>query len=159
GYTANAGSTGTTSCSGNGNGTCNPATVNLTLTPSSVALSVTKTFRPSSIVAGSGDHTFTIAVKNTGASSTAHNVVVTDSVDARPVVASESADSGGNCAASSGQSVSCSFATLAAGATATITVHYSVAAGQAATSISNTGSATSTEVTTPATDTKSLTVT
>src|SRR4029077_3019294 len=55
---------------------------------SDVALQVTKAFSPSSIVAGSGDHTFTVKVKNTGAFSTAHNVVVTDLVPATLAVAS-----------------------------------------------------------------------
>src|SRR5205823_13362355 len=99
---------------------------NLTIA-SDAALSLVKTFTPASVAAGSGHHTFTLVVKNTGSSSTAHTVVVTDIVDNRLAVASASATGSGDCTATSGQVVSCSFATLAAGATATITVHYSVA--------------------------------
>src|SRR5204862_3216833 len=84
----------------------------LTIT-SDVSLAVTKTFSPSTVIAGDGNHTFTIAAKNTGTSSTAHAVVVTDTVDPRLIVTAVSGGPGSTCAAVS-QSISCSYATLAA---------------------------------------------
>ncbi len=77
-------------------------TKSLTVT-SDVALQVTKTFVPPTIVAGSGDHTFTIAVQNTGKIFTAHNVHVTDSVNPSLLVTAVHDDQGDtSCTASAG---------------------------------------------------------
>src|SRR5207253_2275411 len=56
------------------------------------------------------------------------------------------------------QTITCSFAHLAKGATKSITVQYHVAASTAPGSVSNTASATSDEVSTAATGTASVTV-
>ena len=76
--------------------------------------------------------------------SDADNLVVSDTVDARLIVDSISAG-GYDCSASSGQSIDCSLAHLAAGDSQSITVTYHVAASTAAATVSNTGSATSDE--------------
>src|SRR4029077_2011985 len=113
---------------------------------SDAALSLVKTLTNSTVTAGDGDHTFTLVVKNTGSFSTAHHVVVTDLVDGRLIVASESSTGTGDCTASASQSVSCSFAALAAGVSQTITVHYSVDASTLAGTATNTGNAKSDDV-------------
>src|SRR3972149_5583540 len=135
-------------------------TVALTIT-SDVALSVVKAFSPASVTAGDGDHTFTIAVTNDGTYSTAHAVNVTDTVDARLVVTDVSDDQGDpSCAASSGQGVDCPFAPLAAGAPASVTVTYHVAAATPADpAVPNTGDASSPDNSATDSDTVALTIT
>ncbi len=91
----------------------NTASVDIT---SDASLSLVKTFTDASVTAGTTGHTFTILVTNTGAFSTTHNVVVSDAVDGRLAVSGETATGAGDCTASVGQSISCSFASLAAGA-------------------------------------------
>ncbi len=100
-----------------------------------VSLSVVKEFQDASVAAGTGSHTFTIDVTNNG-SSNALAVHVTDTVDGRLHVESVTPPAAGDCAASSGQSVDCTFE-LAAGATKTITVTYSVASSVAPATVSN----------------------
>jgi uncharacterized repeat protein (TIGR01451 family) len=131
----------------------------LTTVTSDVALSLTKTFSPSTVVAGSGDHTFTLAVKNTGTFSTAHSVEVTDTVDPKLVVTDVSQDQGanGSCAPAS-QSIDCTFALLPAGNTATVTVTYHVAADKQSQSVDNTANAATPDNNATAADTKTLSV-
>ena len=89
-----------------------------------VDLAVTKTFDPTTVVAGGDPGDFTISVKNNGVSS-AENVHLTDTVDTR--LAIDSIDPGSfDCGDTSGQSIDCLLASLPAGETASITVHYSV---------------------------------
>src|SRR6185436_14138657 len=90
-----------------------------------VVLSVVKTFNSDTVTAGGSGQTFTISVTNSGTSD-ADNLSLTDSVDSRLLVDSIIAGDY-DCTASSGQSISCSLATLAAGATKSITVLYHVA--------------------------------
>ena len=97
---------------------------------------MTKTFTPTSVDAGTGGHTFTIDVKNTGVSQ-ADNLNLTDAVDRRLIVWFITAGAY-DCTASSGQSIDCDLANLDAGATQSITVTYSVAASTAAASVDNT---------------------
>ena len=105
------------------------------------------------MTAGGDPETFTITVDNGGASD-ADGVNVTDSVDGRLLLDSTSGDF--DCAASSGQSLDCTLAHLAAGEDATITVTYHVDADEEAdASVSNSATVTSDE---PGTDTDSDTV-
>src|SRR5207248_1470942 len=100
------------------NGAFASASDTLSIT-SDVSLSLTKSFTPSTVIAGSGDHSFTLKATNTGTFSTAHAVHLTDSVDGRLVVTAVSQDQGanGNCAPAS-QSIDCTFALLTVGQTA-----------------------------------------
>jgi uncharacterized repeat protein (TIGR01451 family) len=107
-----------------------------------VILTVTKTFQDDTVTAGTPGHTFTIGVKNTGASD-ADNVVVTDTVDSRLVVGSVSG-SGWTCSGT--QTFSCTRLHIASGATESLTITYAAATTAAAT-ISNTAYAQSDEVT------------
>src|SRR6185436_15549599 len=105
-----------------------------------VNLIVTKTFADDSIDAGTGGHTFTIDVQNTGASQ-ADNLSLSDTVDPRLVV--DSIAAGDYTCAPASQSISCTLAHLNTGATKSITVTYHVASSTPADpSVSNTASAT-----------------
>src|SRR6185436_19386014 len=105
-----------------------------------VRLAVVKTFTPTTVTAGTGPHTFTIGVTNSGVSS-AENIEVTDNVDIRLVVSSVSG-TGWTCTTE--QNFTCTRPGLAAAATATITVQYNAALTPAAT-VTNTASAKSDE--------------
>ena len=120
-----------------------------------VDLTVTKTFSTPAVTAGTGGHTFTIAVTNAG-SSDAANVVIADTVDPALTVAGVTAAPTGDCTASAGNSISCDVATLTAGTTVIVTVTYAVPATTDTTTISNTATATSDEVTTPVADTATV---
>ncbi len=107
-----------------------------------VDLAVTKAFIEDPVAAGTGPYSFTIAVRNSGASD-ADNVVVTDAVDTALTVTAVGADMGGTCDPPS-NAISCTIPVLAAGATATVTVTYDAAGGPSAT-VSNTAEVTSDE--------------
>src|SRR5207245_896629 len=84
-----------------------------------VTLKVDKAFQDTSVDAGTGGHTFTITVTNNGPSDAA-SVHVTDSVDSRlHVTAVSDSGAGGACASSSGQTIDCTLASLANGASKT----------------------------------------
>src|SRR6185436_2473085 len=104
-----------------------------------VNLVATKTFADDSVDAGTGGHTFTIDVQNTGASQ-ADNLSLGDTVDPRLVV--DSIAAGDYTCAPASQSISCTLAHLNSGATKSITVTYHVTASTPAALVSNTGSAT-----------------
>src|SRR5439155_418874 len=108
-----------------------------------VPLTVVKTFADNSVDAGTGGHTFSIGVTNTGPFD-APSVQVSDAVDSRLHVTSVSNSATGEpCVASALQAVDSTYASLANGASVTITVTYSVAASVApAASVSNTAYAT-----------------
>src|SRR5439155_614788 len=107
---------------------------------SDVALDVTKTFTPSTVIAGSGRSEERRAGKDTRTLSTPHNAHDTDAVNATLIVTAVHDNQGDtHCAASLGQNVDCTFATLAAGATATVTVTYHVDAATSATPVNDTG--------------------
>ena len=98
-----------------------------------------------SVVAGTGGYTYTITVTN-GGPSDAHAVVLHDDVPAAFTVGVPSADLGGDCSASSGNTVVCSLpADLAPGATWTISVPYAVATAVEPQTVVDTATATSTE--------------
>src|SRR5207302_1959750 len=102
-------------------------------------LSIAKVFQDTSVDAGTGGHTFTIKVTNTGPSDAA-SVHITDSVDARlHVTAVGDSGAGQPCVASAGQAIDCTLASLANGASYTVMVTYSVASSVAPDpSVSNT---------------------
>ncbi len=93
-----------------------------------VELVVTKTFTPDSVVAGSGNHTFTIEVANDG-DSEADAVDVTDTVDSALTLVSvaPAANCDNTPATLAAGEVDCSFAHIGAHDSVTITVTYSVA--------------------------------
>ena len=113
-----------------------------------VSLVVVKQFTADPVVAGSTGNSFTIAVANTGLSS-AEGVHISDLVDATLAVTSVSISPAGDCSASAGQTVDCTILSLAAGETATVLVGYDVDASVDPTSVANTASVVSDEVTTP----------
>src|SRR5438093_3287862 len=82
--------------------------------------SLVKTFTPASIVAGSGDHTFTLVVKNTGTFSTSEAGEANDqslsNLAGRPPRATDS----GDCTATRGQGVIRPCGPLAGRVSATI---------------------------------------
>ena len=92
-----------------------------------VHLSVTKTFDSDTVTAGGAAQSFTVDVHNSGVSD-ADNVSLTDTVDSRLVVDSVTAG-GYTCpnGDANAQTITCTLAHLAAGATQSITVHYHVA--------------------------------
>ncbi|MDH5421221.1 MAG: DUF11 domain-containing protein, partial [Acidimicrobiia bacterium] len=104
-----------------------------------VILAVTKLPSPPSVIAGTGGHTFTIKVENLGLSD-AEAVRVVDTFDARLTVSGVNCGGGANTTV--GQAVECTFASLAPGGSATITVTYSVPAGVDADTVPNTALAT-----------------
>ena len=122
-----------------------------------VVLDVTKSFTADPVAAGTTSNSFTIAVTN-GGSSDAENVGVTDVVDSALAVTGVAISPVGDCSASTGQTVDCTIVDLAASSSATITVTYDVAESAGPATIGNVASATSDEVTTPATGTASVDV-
>ena len=92
-----------------------------------VAVTATKVFSPPTASAGSTGNAFVLTVTNTGLSD-ADNVVITDVVDSALQVDTVSA-SAGDCSASTGQTVSCTIASLGGGQTVVVTVTYSLDAG------------------------------
>ena len=98
-----------------------------------------------SVLAGTTGHAYTITVTNSGPSD-ADSVRLDDVVPAALSAGSPSADTGGDCTASLGNTIACSLpASLAPGATWTITVPYAVGAAVPAQTVSNTATATSAE--------------
>ncbi|MFQ5525978.1 MAG: ELWxxDGT repeat protein [Thermoanaerobaculia bacterium] len=89
-------------------------------------LQFSKVFADNAVETGTAGHTFSLTVTNAG-SGPATTVRITDPVDARLAVTSVSPS--GQCAASAGQFVDCTFPTLAASAFETVTVTYSVGGG------------------------------
>ena len=77
----------------------------------SVSLDLVKTFTPATVTAGDGPYAFTVAVTNNGVSD-ADNLVVSDTVSAALDVSGATATLGGDCTATVGNAVSCSFANL-----------------------------------------------
>ncbi len=126
--------------------------------PGSPSSTTVKTFSPTSVAAGTAGHSFTIAVTNDG-SIDLTDVSITDTVDPTLQVTGAGSDLGGDCTASSGNSIDCTVSTIAVGQTATVTVAYSVASTVEPTTVTNTASVTSTELPTPQTASDSLTVT
>ena len=109
------------------------------------SLVLTKDDGLASVVAGTAGHAYTITVTN-GGPSDADNVSLTDPVPAAFSVGSPSADLGGDCSGSAGNSVACTLpASLPVGATWTITLPYGVGPGVAAQTVTNTATATSDE--------------
>ncbi|HVX12953.1 MAG TPA: DUF4214 domain-containing protein [Pirellulales bacterium] len=108
-------STSTDPNSANNSGTDN-ATV--TAAPAATTLAITKTASPTTVLTG-GTVTYTLTVTNTG-SQTANNVVVTDQLPAGEQFASGSATTG--TITSANGDVTADLGTLAAGASATITL-------------------------------------
>jgi uncharacterized repeat protein (TIGR01451 family) len=115
-----------------------------------VQLTVVKAFASATITAGGPTGTFTVTVTNSGASD-ADNLVVTDVVDSRLTVDSIAAGPF-DCSASSGQSLDCSLAHLAAGASQSLTVTYHVVAAVADATVLNQADATSDEDSSTGTD-------
>ncbi len=99
-----------------------------------------------SVTAGDGlGHTYTITVTNQGPSD-ADNLEVADNVPAAISAGPPTADQSGDCSGSLGNSISCALpASLAPGATWTISFPYSVGAGVPAQALTNTATATSDE--------------
>lgn len=102
-------------------------------------LGLTKIFNDTFVEAGTGNHTFALTVSNTG-SAPATSVRITDAVDARLTVTAVSPASG-ECAASSGQFVDCTFPSLGPGAVEIVTVTYSVGGGVSPATVLNTAQA------------------
>ncbi len=108
-------------------------------------LSVTKDDGLATVTAGTGGHGYTITVTN-GGPSDAHTVVLDDAVPGALTVGPPSADLGGDCSGSAGNTVHCTLpADLAPGATWTISVPYGVAAGVLPQTVTNTATARSAE--------------
>jgi uncharacterized repeat protein (TIGR01451 family) len=144
-------STGTSDPDGTNDGS-NPVS---TTVVEDVQLSVAKAFASAAVVAGGASSTFTITVTNSGASD-ADNLDVTDLVDSRLTV--DSIASGAfDCSASSGQSLDCSLAHLAAGDSQSFTVTYHVVAAVGPATVSNQADATSDEDAASGTDSVDVT--
>ena len=98
-----------------------------------------------SVVAGTGGYGYTITVTNSGPSDT-HGVVLDDLVPAAFTAGPPSADLGGDCSGSAGNTIHCTLpGALAPGATWTISVPYAVAAGVPAQTVTNIAGAVSVE--------------
>ena len=109
------------------------------------SLTVTVDDGLANVVAGTGGHVYTITVSN-GGPSDAHAVSLADPVPAAFGAGVPSSDLGGDCSASAGNAVSCSLpGALAAGASWTISVPYTVAASVPVQTVTNVATATSTE--------------
>ncbi|MGZ6260797.1 MAG: hypothetical protein ACXWN5_08100, partial [Candidatus Limnocylindrales bacterium] len=109
------------------------------------ALSVTKDDGLATVAAGTGGHAYTITVTN-GGPSDADSLVLDDSVPPAFSAGAPSADLAGDCTGSVGNTVHCSLpASLAPGATWTITLPYSVGSAVPAQTVANTATATSAE--------------
>ncbi len=101
-------------------------------------LAVTKTDGLASVQAGTGGHAYTITVTNNGPSD-ADGVILADGVPGPLTAGVPSADLGGDCSGSSGNTVTCSLPTsLAPGATWTVTIPYAVAPAAALGPVTNT---------------------
>ena len=108
-------------------------------------LVVATTDGQTSVPAGTTGWAYTISVTNQGPSD-ADTVRVDDAVPAAVTAGGPSADLGGDCTASAGNTIACSLpASLTPGATWTITVPYAVPAATAAQTVTNTALATSAE--------------
>lgn len=105
---------------------------------------VATTFLPPVVASDTGGHTFEIDVENLSAFSQT-SVLVTNSVDAALTVTGATADSGGNCSATVGNEVSCTWPSLASGAIGKVTVTYAVPATTPESTITNTVSVDSAE--------------
>ena len=122
-------------------------------------LAVTKTSTPGSQTAGSAV-TYTVNVANNGPNA-ATSVVTTDTLPSGATFASAAPPSGTNCT-SSGQTVTCSTASIPNGATVAIPITADIAAGTPAGTLVNSASATAAtadDVTTNNTGTASTTIT
>ncbi|WP_322919226.1 hypothetical protein [Nocardioides renjunii] len=112
---------------------------------------LTKTVTPSPVVAGQ-TVTYRIVARNTGPSA-ANGVTVTDTIGARVTgVVATSPTTGASCAATSGNNVSCTVATLASGAELVVEVTGTVAPGAAAGALTNDARVTSATPTDPSLD-------
>ncbi len=110
------------------------------------ALTVVKDDGLASAVAGDGlSHAYTVTVSNAGPSD-ADSVALDDVVPAALTVGTPSADLGGDCTGSLGNTIACALpASLAVGATWTVTVPYTVGPGATPGTVTNTARATSAE--------------
>ncbi len=109
------------------------------------AIAVSKTDGLTSVVRGTGGHAYMIAITNNGPSD-ADSVELSDVVPAAMTAGVPSADLGGDCSASSGNSIVCGLpASLAVGATWTVTVPYGVDASAMTGSAVNTATVVSDE--------------
>lgn len=93
-----------------------------------VDLSITKSASPSPVIVNT-TLTYTIAVKNNSTTTAATGITVTDAIPAQVTFVSVSfvGGTGGSCPAPSGGILTCTFTSLAANATATITVRTTAA--------------------------------
>jgi uncharacterized repeat protein (TIGR01451 family) len=109
-------------------------------------LTVTKDDGLASVVAGDGlSHAYTVTISNAGPSD-ADSVVLDDVVPAAFTVGTPSADVGGDCTGSAGNTVGCTLpASLGVGATWTVTIPYTVGPAAAPGTVTNTATATSAE--------------
>ena len=106
---------------------------------------MTKDDGQASVLAGTAGHAWLITVTNSGPSD-ADSVRLDDAVPAALSAGSPSADRGADCSASAGNTIACSLpASLAPGATWTISVPYAVGSGVPAQTVTNTAVATSAE--------------
>ncbi len=112
----------------------------------SAVLVVAKDDGQSSVTAGDGlGHAYTITVTNQGPSD-ADTVRIDDTVPAAVIAGSPTADLAGDCTASAGNTIGCTLpASLAPGATWTISVPYTVAASVPAQTVTNLAVASSAE--------------
>lgn len=104
-------------------------------------LAVTKTASVAQVAAG-GAFTYTLAVKNNGASD-ALNAVLDDTLPAGLTITSVDTPAGAQCStapATSATSVHCGWVNLASGATSTVTLHVTVAADAPVGTVTNTAS-------------------
>ncbi len=119
----------------------NDATVNVVEVTN---LTATKTDGKTQVVAGT-DGTYTISLTNAGPSS-ADDVVLDDTIPSPFVAGTPTSNLPSNCSGSSGNVIDCELdASLAAGATWTITVAYTVPASATPTSVHNTATFTTEE--------------
>jgi uncharacterized repeat protein (TIGR01451 family) len=100
-----------------------------------VALVARKTASPDPVIAGT-PLTYALTATNNGPS-TATNVTVSDAAPSGVSFTGQTPSSGGSCAGSTAALVTCAFATLAPGASATVTITADVDAGVVGTAITN----------------------
>ncbi len=123
----------------------NDAASDTTMVVTVAPLTVTVTDGQASVTAGTGGYAYTITVTN-GGPSDAHGVVLDDGVPGAFTVGLPSADLGGDCSGSVGNTVTCLLpADLAPGATWTISVPYAVAPSVLPQTVTDTVLATSAE--------------
>lgn len=119
---------------------------------------LTKTVAPNPVVAGE-TVTYTLTARNDGPS-VANGVTVTDTVPGRVTVDSVSTSTpGASCAATSGNAVSCSVATLGSGDTLVVTVRGTVDPGAVGGSLTNTARVSSASPADPTADNDASTAT